>query len=108
MSDISGMRIRVTTQELIVTSGEVETQVSNMRRIFDEVNNIVNRSASYWEAQGQTAYIKAYRSKCDAVETALKNFSSNVTNLRTIAGIYEKVESAAAEEANALSSDVIV
>lgn len=108
MGDTAGMRLKVKTEVLLTIAGEVEGQISAMRQQFDEINSIVNRSASYWEGEGQVSYVQKYRSKCDSIETALRRFSENVTDLRTIAGVYTATEAAAVETANTLSSDVIV
>jgi WXG100 family type VII secretion target len=108
MNETAGMRIRVKTEELAAIADEVENQISSMRRQLDVVGNIVNKSTGYWEGEGQNAYMERYRSKSDEVENALKRFSDDVVNLRTIAGIYVTTEEAATEAANSLSSDVIV
>ena len=108
MNGMSGMRIRVKTEELNSIAGEVESQIQAMRQQFEEAGNIIGRCSSYWEGEGQEAYLQAYRSKCEAIESALKNFSNNVINLQTIAGNYSAVEAAVTDLANKLSSDVIV
>ena len=108
MAGMSGMRIKVKPEQLIAISGEVEAQVKQMRQRMNAVNEIVNRSHSYWEGEGQTAYLQAYRSKVVDIEQALRNFSGHVTNLRTIAGVYETTEAEATEAVNTLSADVIV
>ena len=102
------MRLKVNTLELTDISSEVEEHIKAMRQSFSEAERIVNRSSSYWEGEGQTSCLQAFRRKCDSVEEALRRFSDNVTNLRTIAGVYETAESAAAEAAGGLPDDVIV
>lgn len=108
MGETSGMVLKVKTEELVSVSNEVESQISAMRQRFDQVAEIVNRSSSYWEGEGQIAYVQEHRSRCDAIETALRRFSENITDLRMIAGVYTAVEAQAVELANVLSGDVIV
>lgn len=108
MSGMSGMRLKVNTEQLKSISSEVEGYIKDMRRSYNEVENIVNRSNSYWEGEGQTSYLQAYRRKYESVEEALSRFSDNVTNLRTIAGVYETTEADAVDTTDELLSDVIV
>ncbi len=108
MSTSSGMYLRVNPQKLITVSEEVERQTNTMKKKFDEVNEIINRSSAYWEGEGQEAYLNAYRSKYEKIEDALNRFSSHVVNLQTIAGVYKVAETAIVEETDYLLSDVIV
>ncbi|MCD8103793.1 MAG: WXG100 family type VII secretion target [Lachnospiraceae bacterium] len=108
MAASSGMYLRVNSETLLTASSEVESQVDSMRKQFDQVNEIVNRSSGYWEGEGQEAYLKAYRSKYEGIEEALNRFSSHVVNLQTMAGVYKAAEAEAVEETESLLSDVIV
>lgn len=108
MSGTSGMRLKVKTEELLTIAGEVEDQINSMRQKFTQIDGIIGRSSSYWEGDGQIAYVQAYQKRRDDIDQALRDFSSDVTNLRTIAGVYEETEVAATEAANELSEDVIV
>ncbi len=108
MSDASGMRLKVKTEELVMAASEVQTQINSMRRQFDRAGNIVKKSSGYWEGDGQAAYLRAYEEKYDSVENALRYFESHVRNLQTMAGVYEAAETAASEEVEKLQEDVIV
>lgn len=108
MSEIYGMRLRVKTEELLIVADEVANQIRTLRQQTSEIDHIIERSSIYWEGNGQTSYSQAYRSKRDMMEEALHQFSENVTDLRTIAGVYTSTEQAAAETADSLACDVIV
>lgn len=108
MSDASGMRLKVKTEELVTAASEVQTRIDAMRRLFDTAGDIVRKSSSYWEGSGQTAYLRAYQTKYDSVENALRFFESHVRNLQTMAGVYEAAEAAASAAVETLQEDVIV
>lgn len=108
MSGTAGIKVKVKTEELVEISGEVEDQITAMRRQLDQIGTIIRKSGAYWEGEGQNAYQQAYRAKQDEIETALRRFAENVTDLRTIAGVYASAEASAVELTECLSSDVIV
>ena len=105
---MAGMKLRVKPEELLLVANETEHAIQIMRQQFQRINEVVNRSSSYWENESQGAYVQAYRAKQEAVEEALRNFESNVNNLRIISGTYSAVEAAAVEDTGALVEDVIV
>jgi uncharacterized protein YukE len=108
VSDASGIYLKVKTERLMEVSNEVSQQIRDMQTRLDQIGEIVGRSNSYWEADGQTAYISSYQSEKESIEEALQRFRDNVTNLQTIAGVYAETERAAVELTETLSSDVII
>lgn len=108
MSESSGIRIKVKTEELQLVANEVEEQIKRLKQKLETVDDVVKRSSAYWEGEGQSAYIQTYHKKSESVENTLKAFSDHIANLRIMAGVYEAAEESAVETVNALSSDVIV
>lgn len=108
MSQTNEIRIKVTPDELVSISNEVESQIESMKRQFEKIDEIISTSNSYWTGDGQIAYVQSFHAENDAIQDVLKKFSNNVTMLRTIAGVYTATEAKAIETANTLSCDVIV
>lgn len=108
MSGSEGMMLRVKTEKLVEVAGQVEGEISALRTRFESISDIVNGSASYWEAQGQTAYVQKYREKSGTVEEALQRFQSNVDSLKIIANVYSATEKTIEADVQGLSSDIII
>ena len=106
--DTAQIRIRVTPEEVETISQEALNSIDMLKKQFDYIGEIVERSSLYWEAEGQVAYINSYRLKCGSVEDSIKRFRMHIQKLQTIAGVYKAVEKEAAEIANSLESDVII
>ena len=106
--DTAQIRIRVTPEEVEVISQEALNSIDTLQKQFDNISEIVKRSSSYWEAEGQLAYTNSYRSGCDSVENSINKFRTHIQELQTIAGVYKAVEKEATELANSLDSDVII
>lgn len=102
------MRIRVKPEEVAAISQETLNTIDNLKSKFDRISEIVNRSGSYWEAEGQTAYIRSYHADCDMVESTLTKFQTHVQNLQIVAGVYKAAEREAVQAAESLECDVII
>jgi uncharacterized protein YukE len=102
------MYLKVKPERLMEVSNEVSQQIRDMQTKLEEIGEIVGRSNSYWEADGQTAYLSVYQSKKGSIEEALHRFKNNVTNLQIIAGVYKETETTVTDLANSLAADVIV
>ena len=105
MSQTSGIKLKVKPEELEIIASEAENHIQNLRNELAKAEHVVTRSTSYWEAEGNTAYLQSYRSNMGHY---LQKFSDHITDLRTIAGIYKEAESKAVEISQSLESDVIV
>lgn len=104
----TGISIKVKTEELVSTAGDVEQKIQNLEQMFQRVEQTVQASRSYWDGEGRSAYWSAYQKKMQIIQTALRRFRENVTDLREIAGVYEAGEREAAAINTALRVDEIV
>ncbi len=107
MVDKTEITLKVETERLISTAAEVELKIGQLEQAFSDMGEKINASVSFWEGDGASSYMMAYREKRDMIDTALLRFRENVTDLRTIAGIYEQTEQAAVEDAGVLPIDCI-
>lgn len=105
---MSAMTIKVTTEALRSASTDADEKIRAVQRAFDEIGQVVSSSRTYWEGEGQNAYLSTYRRKKEHIDTALARFHENVTDLQQMAGIYEEAENQSKEQTQSLSADVIV
>ena len=101
------VHIKVTPEVLKDAAGDVRSFVGSLREIFESIENIVNRSANYWEGEGHNSHFESYNSRQDAVYTALDRFLENEKKKKKIAGVYIETEQKNAEEAEGLPVDII-
>ena len=105
---MSELVLKVTPEELRNRAGEVQDQVSEMTKVFENVKNTVDGTRSYWEGiAGDKARSEFEKHRSEADE-ALKRFGEYPTDLEQMAGVYQEAESANADIAKALDTDVIV
>ncbi len=105
---MSGMILKVTTEDLIVAADLASKQIDRVEKDFDQLEKLVNQAQNYWEGDGCDAYRQSFAKRKEVLVTALKRFRENVTDLQTIAGVYEEAEAQATEHSAVLPSDVIV
>ena len=105
MSDIT---IKVKTEKLVSTAGEVEIRIQRVEQAFRNIEQTIEASRSYWQGEGASAHMKAYRKKVEVIQTALKRFRENVIDLQSIAGVYEKNETEVLANNQSLKVDMII
>lgn len=101
------IEIKVTPERLRTAASDVEAKIQRLERVFSAIQQRAGKGRGYWDGDGVSAYIAAYRSKDETVRTALRRFQENVTDLREIAGVYEQTERQITNNNMALSSDWI-
>lgn len=108
MAGQTTMTIRVKTEQLVSIANNVETKIQRLEQVFSDIDQTVSTSRQYWEGDGASAFLTAYQSKQDAVQTAFRRFRENVQDLQEIAGVYSQAEQAAVQENAALTTADIV
>lgn len=99
--------VKVTTERLSAAAGDVEMKIRRLEDAFSAMEQTVNAARYYWDGDGASAFMAAYRRKNDVIREAFRRFRENVTDLREIAGVYEQSERSITANNNALSSDWI-
>ena len=102
------IRIKVDTDTLALRADAAEKKIRDLRERFDRIEQIVQNSVSYWEGDGNDAHRREYREYQDDISEMLKRFQENITDLRSIAGIYREAQENATELGNDLPADVIL
>ena len=100
--------IRVSPQLLSSTASEFGTQGNSISNLTAEMLNLVAGMAASWEGEAATAYITRFRGLEDDIQRINRMVQEHSMDLQEMAQIYSEADMANAEEANALSSDVIV
>lgn len=104
MSDI---QVKVTTEVLQNVSADVTKKIAEVKNAFTELETIVQNSTSYWEGGGNDEFRQAYEIRKDDYSDILNSFEEHISNLLTIAGVYQQTENKVEELAQALPVDII-
>lgn len=105
MSDVV---IKVSTDQLVKTSANVETKIQQLEKAMENISEVINSSKGYWNGESHIAFTKAYQKKNDVIAMAFKRFRENVTDLLTVAGVYEQTEKTITQLNQTLRVDLIV
>ena len=97
----------VTPDKMYATSEQVLSKINSTRSRLSNISNTIRSTINYWDGDASDAR-RMSRSKADE-ETAeiFARLMEHVTELKTMAEVYVKTETAAAALAQSLPSDVI-
>ena len=100
--------IKVAPELLISTAGEFSNQGNTIRSLTGEMMQLVTGLSSAGQGEAATAYMTRFKGLEDDIQRMIGMVQEHSSDLEEMARIYQEADSASAEEANSLSSDVIV
>lgn len=106
--DASQIKFEVRTEELRQAGRQIEAHTAGLQKQLEEMQHTVQMTAGCWEGEGGNLCRDAFRSFRDEMETLVARLRENVTDLETIAGVYEDSEAAAGQMAEELPDNLIV
>lgn len=89
---VEEMHIKVTPENLRAISGDVEQKIKKVENAFGQLEEVVQRTAAYWEGEGQRKFVQSYEIRSDDYERIFLSFREHIVNLQQIAGIYQEAE----------------
>lgn len=99
---------RVTPEVLQEKSQQIGAEVSTLRTLFSDTEQMVSNTRSFWQGEAGDAHRAAYDSQKELFSTMVNRLQEYVTDLNQIAGNYIQFEKEVKEIQDALPSDVIV
>lgn len=101
--------LRVTPEKLQSTASSFEGTGSTVQGLTQQMTSIVTGlSGQVWSGEAATAYVNKFNGLQDDMDRIYKMIQEHSTDLIEMAQQYISAESANADMANSLSSDVIV
>lgn len=100
--------IKVSPQLLTSTASEFGNQGTAVNNLTSEMMNLITGLATSWEGEAATAYINKFKGLEDDIQKMVRMIQEHSSDLEEMARIYAEADSANAEDAGGLSSDVIV
>jgi len=99
---------KVTPEELARQAANVESGVSAISARFAGAEQSVKNTLNYWNGEASDLFRTECEGYRDEIEEILARITEHVTDLRTMAGVYEEAEASVQEIIEALPSDVII
>lgn len=100
-------QIVVKTEVLVNQADEVARLINDTNNSFKELKRLVNGTNSYWVGEAGNVHREKYVKKEPDIDVAIRRLWEHVTDLKTMAGVYDTAERAAQSEAQNLISEVI-
>ena len=100
--------IKVSPQLLTSTASEFSSQGSAVNSLTGEMMNLITGMSAAWEGEAAVAYINRFKGLEDDIQKMVRMIQEHSSDLEEITQVYAQSDSANAEMANSLSSDVII
>lgn len=108
MSVPDNITILVTPEVLSRQAQSVLTRTASIERRFSSIENIVNRSGSYWTGEAGQTHRRVYTESKEGIEEVLAELKETANVLSETAQTYSAAETRAQETAAGLPTNVIV
>ena len=105
---MSGIIIKVTTEELQAKADIVKTKVDEMKADIDEAERLLNNTASYWLGSAGDKKRKDFQKKKQQADEVVRRLSEYPRDLLEMAGIYVAAERENASKPASLPTDFII
>lgn len=105
--NISG-EIKVTPDELRRQSDAVSASVNIIRDKFEDAKRLTNTTAAFWNGDAADKFREVYAGYEDEIQEIIARLSEHITDLRSMAGIYDTAEDEAGDIIESLPADVIL
>lgn len=100
--------LKVDTAVMNKKAGEIKKQIQNIRKKWDDIQNQINNSTSYWEGEASNKHIDMLKKESEEVEAVLKRLDEYPSDLAEMAGFYLEAEKENEQASMALPVDVIM
>ena len=100
-------RFRVDTAQMAATAEELRQQGNDMKRHFDEISAVMDRTGTYWTGEAADRHRKLYSEQKDDVDQMLRRIMEHPVDLGLISQQYREGENQSVSIAEGLPSDTI-
>ncbi len=100
--------LKVTPEKLIQTSGEFESQGSQMKRLTGEMLSLINSLKGVWQGEAAAAYQGKFESLSTDMEKLYRMVQEHARDLQEMATQYQSAESGNTEQGSNLKNGIVV
>lgn len=106
-SSMSYMTIRATPEEMEAKAQVVLKEVAIMRREYEDMNRLVERTSGYWNGEVAELHRKRFREMQGEVQTMFQCLNDHAKNLEQIAAVYTGTQIKVTSAASSLPTEAI-
>lgn len=99
--------LKVQPEALKTKASEVESDIRVLERHFNDIQDIVARSAGYWTGIAGERARGEFAAQKESTSKVIRRFREHPTDLLIMAGVYEETERTVTAENEKLATDVI-
>lgn len=92
MAIMGGVELLVTPEVMNQKATEVERHVANMKRRFENMKTLVEKSKGYWTGEAGDQHRQNYSDQADSIDMVLRRLGEHPGDLRSIAQTYTAAE----------------
>ncbi len=100
--------IKVSPQLLQSTASEFQNQAAALRALTAAMMVLITGLAATWHGTASSIFIKKFKDLQDDIERMIRMIQEHCEDLRRMAQEYMRAENESADEANSLTTDVII
>ena len=104
----SSVELKVTPDTLVTKSTEVSQKVEEMKRHFETLKTVVDKTKGYWLGEAGDMHRQMYHDLQDDIDEILKRLGEHPVDLLAIAQKYTDVELSIQREIMELPGDIIL
>ena len=101
------VNLRVNPEDLQAKAMQVQSEIEQVEKLWNQVQEIVNGSTSYWQGDGSQAHQKLLRDYSAEAVAVLRRLREQPISLQRMAGVYRETEAAAVASSSSLPANVI-
>lgn len=106
--EMADIRLKVSVDELRRKAAEIEGQIANAERNWNNLCEVVSTSKHYWEGDAADCGRRLFEETKQEVLEVFARLREHPSNLLEMAGIYTDAEAKAAEIIRSLPDDAIL
>jgi WXG100 family type VII secretion target len=108
LPSIGDAQLKVTPEVMRIKAADFAKKLSQMQQSFDGMESKMNDTGTYWVGDAHDTFADKYQGYKPEIEEIINRLKEHVTDLNTMAGVYEEAESAVKNIIEDLPADVII
>lgn len=102
------IQLKVSLEELRQKAAQIEGQIANAERNWQNLCEVVNASRHYWEGEAADSRRRLFEEAKQDVDTVIARLKKHPSNLLEMAGVYQDAEAKAADLVQSLPDNAIL
>ena len=99
--------LTVDTEQLRTQAAAVRRGLTDMEGRFSDLKSLLNGTSSFWIGDAGDAHRKLYAARLAKIDEMFSRYREQVTDLETMAGIYQEAETRAQNLADTLQMSTL-